>query len=115
MIGLEAIKLTKLTSECIKVELFTDEVDFLVRVWNKQTDYLKSFLDGSTSRIGFSECIFDVDEHYNDLDIYRTLNGICIYFSDYSNISDDFYRGVEVNEAEGIDFVRQIINLLETQ
>lgn len=115
MTGLEAIKLTKLAPECVKVELFTDEVDFHIRVWNWQIDYLKSFLSGSTSRIGFSECIFDVDQHYNDLDIYRTPNGICIYFSDYSNISDNFYRGVEVNESEGLAFVSQIINLLETQ
>lgn len=115
MTDLEAIRLTKLTPECLKVELFTDEVDFYVRIWNRQIHYLESFLSGRSSMIGFSECIFDVDEHYNDLDIYRIPNGICIYFSDCSNISDDLYTCVEVSEEEGLTFVSRIINTLEAQ
>lgn len=111
MIDFNKIFLTRLCDGVASVQI--GEINFNIRVWKHQLSQINEFLLNAREDIIFSECIYDVDNHYRDFVIRKTLCGSVFTFGESSNdgMTGTSYN-IEVTHNQCKTFLLNLINKL---
>lgn len=96
------------------VSILVDRIGFNVRVWEHHIPYINTFLRGELSRITFSECVYDVDCHYQDFVVTRINDTLMFIIHECSGtIRESLIYNVFVSPNEFETFIEDLLNKLK--
>lgn len=100
-------------TKMVKIELEAEDYDYYIRIMEDDFDRVNEFFNNGSNEVLFDECIFDVDQHYNELCIQRHSDKVLFIFGATSLNFEDKEEIIEMTEEQGKELLIDVLNNLD--
>ena len=97
-------------TKMVKIELEAEDYDYYIRIMGDDFDRVNEFFNKVSNEVLFDECIFDVDQHYNELCIQRHADKVLFIFGATSLDFEDKEEAIEMTEEQGKELLLDVLN-----
>ena len=97
-------------TKMVKIELEAEDYDYYIRIMEDDFDRVNEFFNKESNEVLFDECIFDVDQHYNELCIQRHSGKVLFIFGATSLDFEDKEETIEMTEEQCKELLLDVLN-----
>lgn len=97
-------------TKMVKIELEAEDYDYYTRIMEDDFDRVNEFFNKVANEVLFDECIFDVDQHYNELCIQRHADKVLFIFGATSLNFEDKEETIDMTEDQCKELLLDVLN-----